>query len=142
MNGASRDAEYSNRSDSPFEQGPNTFSSQEIEEMYGQKNYQYILAPRIALTFKFTNTANQPIVVTIAEVNSLLGNFAPRPEKLTLAPGQESSIDPMLSTFDDNFEDLDLTLTIRSGGQSETHVLKLRREQPLPPTGSEKPGSS
>ena len=130
---SSQPADYFDRTSAPFEQGTNDYSKEEIDEMYGRVNYQSILPPRLALTFTFVNTCTQTIMLTIAEVNSLLGNFAPRPEKLTLAPGQEGSIDPMLSTFDNNFEELDVTLTLRRGGKGETQVLKLRRVQPSPP---------
>jgi hypothetical protein len=130
---SSQPADYFDRTSAPFEQGANDYSNEEIDEMYGRVNYQYILPPRLALTFTFVNASTRTITLTIAEVNSLLGNFAPRPEKLTLAPGQEGSIDPMLSTFDNNFEELDVTLTLRRGGKGETQVLKLRRVQPSPP---------
>ena len=130
---SSQPSDYFDRTSAPFEQGTNDYSKEEIDEMYGRVNYQSILPPRLALTFTFVNTSTQTITLTIAEVNSLLGNFAPRPEKVTLAPGQEGSIDPMLSTFDNNFEELDVTLTLRRGGKGETQVLKLRRVQPSPP---------
>lgn len=127
--------DYPDRADAPFESGANSYSSAEIEEMYGRVNYQYILPPRLALTFTLANKSAQSIALAVADVNSLLGNFAPRPEKFVLAPGQQGSIDPMLSTFDNNFEELDVTLTIRRGDQRETQVLKLRRAQPpAPPT--------
>jgi hypothetical protein len=115
------------RAYAPFEQGANDYSAEEIDEMYGRVNYQYILPPRLALTFTFVNTSSRTVTLAIAEVNSLLGNFAPRPETLTLAPGQEGSINPMLSAFDNNFEELDVTLTLKNGGKAETQVLKLRR---------------
>ncbi|HUJ42301.1 MAG TPA: hypothetical protein VLW52_01715 [Opitutaceae bacterium] len=111
----------------PFESGASDFSSAEIDEMYGRVNFQYILPPRLALTLTITNRSIHPITLAITEVNSLLGNFAPRPEQLVLAPGQQGSVDPMLSTFDNNFEELDLTLAIKCGEGLETQVLKLRR---------------
>jgi hypothetical protein len=132
-------SDYPDRADAPFESGANSYSSAEIEEMYGRVNYQYILPPRLALTFTIANKSAQTIALAIADVNSLLGNFAPRPEKFVLAPGQQGSIDPMLSTFDNNFEELDVTLTIRRGNQRETQVLKLCRAQPPSPPTPGKP---
>lgn len=132
-------SDYPDRADAPFESGANSFSSAEIEEMYGRVNFQYILPPRLALTLTIANKSAQTIALAVADVNSLLGNFAPRPEKFVLAPGQQGSIDPMLSTFDNNFEDLDVTLTIRRGDQRETQVLKLRRVQPPSPPTPAKP---
>ena len=135
-------SDYAERADAPFESGDNSYSSAEIEEMYGRVNYQYILPPRLALTLTIANKSAQTISLAVADVNSLLGNFAPRPEKFVLAPGEQGSIDPMLSTFDNNFEELDVTLTVRRGDQRETQVLKLRRAQPpSPPTpGKPHPG--
>ncbi len=130
---------YFDRTIAPFEQGASDYSAAEIDEMYGRVNYQYILPPRLALTFTFVNTGSRAVTITITEVNSQLGNFAPRPETLTLAPGKEGSIDPMLSTFDNNFEELDVTLTLKNGGKRETQVLKLRRVPSSPPTTTGNP---
>jgi hypothetical protein len=121
---------YFDRFSAPFEEqgrNPDEFSQAEIDEMYGRVNYAYILPPRLALTLTFANTGSSPLMFTITEVNSILGNFAPRPESLTLAPGQQRSLDPMLSNLDNNFEELDLTLSVRQGGNRETQVLRLRR---------------
>jgi hypothetical protein len=135
---SSQPSDYFDRISDPFEAGASSYSSAEIDEMYGRVNYQYILPPRLALTLTIANTSAQAITLAIADVNSLLGNFAPRPEKLTLAPGQQGSIDPMLSTFENNFEQLDVTLTIKRGDQRETQVLKLRRAPPPAPASAEK----
>ena len=109
------------------------YSEQEINEMYGRINYQYILPPRLALTFTFANTGTQPMIVSVVDVTSALGNFAPRPEQLTLRPGQQASLDPMLSTLDNNFDQLDVTLAVKIGDRRETQVLRLRRlEEPHP----------
>jgi hypothetical protein len=115
------------RFDAPFEQGSNEYSPQEVDEMYGRSNYEFVQPPRLALTFKFTNTGATPITFKIVDVNSPLGNFAPRPETLTVAPGQAGSVDPMLSNTDSNFEELEVTLTVKIGGKEESQVLKLRR---------------
>ncbi len=118
---------YPERSDDPFEQGGSSFSAQEIDEMYGHTNYDYILPPRLALTFVFVNNGAKPLTFTIADVNSFLGNFASRPPTFTLAPGQRSSPDPMLSNLDTNFDGLDVTLAVQVGAKVETKVLKLHR---------------
>jgi hypothetical protein len=128
---------YMDRMFAPFEEGANDYSSAEIDEMYGRVNYQYILPPRLALTFTFVNTSSRAVTIAITEVNSSLGNFAPRPEILTLAPGQEGSLDPMLSTFDNNFEELDVTLALKNDGRRETQVLKLRRVPSSSPAAAE-----
>ena len=116
----------------PFKRGDSKLSPDEINEMYGKKNYDYVLPPRSALIVKFTNHDAKPLTFTIAEVNSVLGNFVPRPETLTLAPGQQRVIDPMLSNFDGNFEEVELTVTVKTGSLKESHVLKLQRGPETP----------
>lgn len=39
----------------------------------------------------------------------------------------------MLSNLEDNFDELDLTVTVRIGDRPETQVLKLRKAQEPPP---------
>ena len=95
-------------------------------------------SPRLALTLTLTNRGTQPIVADLTEVNSAMGNFAPRPETLMLAPGQEGRVDPMLSSFDNNFDELDVTVGMIVGGRAEQHVLHLRRV-PEPPEAPAKP---
>jgi len=130
---SSAPSEYFGHMSDPFESGASTYSADEIDQMYGRVNFQYILPPRLALTLTVTNTGTETVSFAIADVNSLLGNFAPRPEKFVLAPGQQGSVDPMLSTFDNNFEELDLTLAIKCGDRLETQVLKLHRAPPPAP---------
>jgi hypothetical protein len=111
--------------DSPFRNGPVKYLPQEIDQMFGRTNYQTVVPPRTALAFRFTNSGAAPITFKIVDVNSALGNFVPRPETLTVAPGQQGSIDPMLTSRDDNFEELDVSMIIAIGGQKEMHILKL-----------------
>ena len=113
--------------DGPFRKGAANYSAQEIDEMYGRINYESVLPARLALTLSITNSGDRPVKLIIADVNSPLGDFAPRPESLTVAPGQQGSVDPMLSNRDDNFDELDVTLIIKAGGQKETQVLSLQR---------------
>jgi hypothetical protein len=125
------------RFDDPFQDSAeygDQYTAQEIDEMYGRINYQYVLPPRLALTFTFVNTGSQPMIVTVIEVSSALGNFAPRPEQLMLKPGQQGSLNPMLSTLENNFDHLEVTLAVKIGERRETQMLRLRRtEEPHPP---------
>lgn len=135
--GASRESDSINGPADPFdEDGANEseYSQAEIDQMYGRVNYQYVLPPRLALTLTFANPGSKVIMISVVEINSGLGNFVPRPEELTLGPGQQGSLDPMLSNLDYNFDELDLTLTVKIGDRRETQVLKLRKVQEPPPT--------
>ena len=131
--------EYLASSSAPFEQGAGRYSAEEVDEMYGHENYQHIMPPRLALTFTFTNTSSASTTFTITEVNSILGNYATRPEQFTLAPGQQGSPDPMLSVFESNFDEFEVTLAVRFGNKTETHVLHLHRTQPPPPSAPANP---
>lgn len=83
------------------------------------------MLPRMALTITFTNIAPESVEFAVVEVRSLLGNFVPRPEQFTLAPGRDGALDPMLSNLPTNLDELEVTLTLRHGDRSETRVLKL-----------------
>jgi hypothetical protein len=80
----------------------------------------------------FTNKSAQPVVFTVVEIKSLLANFAPRPERLALAPGQSADLDEMRSAAEENYDELDVTVTVRRGTQNETKVLSLVPPAALP----------
>ena len=61
----------------------------------------------------------EPIEIEITEINSMLGNFAVRPPKLTLAPGGNGVLDPMISQLGVTSDEIPLTVTIRRGGKRE-----------------------
>ncbi|HTX65645.1 MAG TPA: hypothetical protein VMD31_07720 [Opitutaceae bacterium] len=129
LRGRNEERDDFSRYTDPFEEDSgdeNKYSQEEIDEMYGRVNYQYVLPPRLALTLTFANTGTQRMTVTVTEISSTLGNFAPRPEQLLLGPGQEGALDPMLSNLEDNFNELDVTVGVRIGDRRETQVLKLR----------------
>ena len=58
-------------------------------------------------------------------LDSLIGNFAPRPEKLTIAPGATESLDRVSGDAGGLLNWLDLTLSLRHEGTTETHTLHL-----------------
>lgn len=81
--------------------------------------------PRQTLVITFTNTSSAPVTITTTELNSLIGNFAPQPERLTLAPGASESLQPVSGDAGGLLNWLDVTLSLRSGGNIETKVLHL-----------------
>lgn len=81
--------------------------------------------PPIVLRLQLQDKTTYPITVEIREVNSALGNFAVRPDQLSLAPGQPTETEPMSSTLGADSSELPVTVTLRVGGQSETKVLTL-----------------
>jgi hypothetical protein len=61
----------------------------------------------------------------VVEVKSVLGDFAPRPERFALAAGQSAPLNEMRSSVAENVEELDVTITLRRGAERETKVVRL-----------------
>ena len=53
--------------------------------------------PPVTLRVLFENKSAEPVELEVTEVNSDLGNFAVRPPKLKLAPGEKGLLEPMIS---------------------------------------------
>jgi hypothetical protein len=81
--------------------------------------------PRQTLTITLTNTGGTAVTISTTELNSLIGNFAPQPERLTLAPGSSESLQPVSGDAGGLLNWLDVTLSLRNGGSTETKVLHL-----------------
>jgi len=98
--------------------------------------------PPAMLRLRLENTTAAVVVVEVREINSELGNFAVRPDKLTLAPGQSAAPDPMQSLLGLDTYSLPVTVTLRLGGQTETKVLTLHPVKPAteapPPPAADK----
>jgi hypothetical protein len=92
--------------------------------------------PRIELRGKFTNHTSAAIVIAVTDVTSALGNFAIRPEKLTLAAGESAEIDPLPALYPDPIDELTVDVRIRYAGKAESHSLRLK---PTPKSAAEKP---
>lgn len=81
--------------------------------------------PRQTLRISFTNRTDAPLTLAIAELNSLIGNFAPQPEKLIIAPGATESLEPVSGDAGGLLNWLDVTLSLRHSGTAESQVLHL-----------------
>lgn len=81
--------------------------------------------PRQTLVITFTNTNNAPVAITTTELNCLIGNFAPQPDRLTIAPGASEALQPVCGDAGGLLNWLDLTLSLQNGGTTETKVLHL-----------------
>ena len=84
------------------------------------------MAPPMMIHLRFTNQSPDRLVVLIDDFSSPLGNFAVRPEKLTLDPGQSLETEPMSSRLGDSLAETEATLVLRVGGQAEKKVIVLR----------------
>ncbi len=81
--------------------------------------------PRQTLTIRFTNRSDSPVTLAVSELSSLIGNFAPQPERLTIAPGATASLDPVSGDAGGLLNWLDVTIALRQGGAPETRTLHL-----------------
>lgn len=99
--------------------------------------------PRQTLAITFRNLGAEPVTFTITELNSLIGNFAPQPERITLAAGASESLQPVSGDVGGILNWLDVTLTLRHADTVETKVLHLiptgePAELPPPPSDTKR----
>jgi hypothetical protein len=82
--------------------------------------------PPIVMWLKLTNTAGNPLNVEVTNFNSELGNFAVQPDHVAIGPGQSAQPDPMISRLGVTSLEIQVTVSLRLNGTTETHVLTLR----------------
>ena len=79
--------------------------------------------PPVTLRVLFENKGTEPLELEVTEVNSDLGNFAVRPPKLTIAPGDKGMLEPMISQLGVMSDEIPLKLAVRTGGKKEQQVV-------------------
>jgi hypothetical protein len=79
--------------------------------------------PPVTLRVLFENKGAEEIELEVTEVNSDLGNFAVRPPKLKLAPGEKGVLEPMISQLGVTSDEIPLKLAVRAGGKKEQQVV-------------------
>ncbi|MDB6093030.1 MAG: hypothetical protein JWM32_592 [Verrucomicrobia bacterium] len=115
-------------------------SSGESGDSEGSRaHYSASTMPPALLRLSLKNNSAEGVDVEIRDLNSELGNFAARPDKFTIAPADTGEPDPMQSLLGVESMALPVTLTLRSGGKTETKVLTLR---PFPSPAAAAPPSS
>jgi hypothetical protein len=82
--------------------------------------------PPVTLRVLFENKGTEPIELEVTEVNSDLGNFAVRPPKLTIAPGEKAVLEPMISQLGVTSDEIPLKLAVRTGGKREQQVVVVK----------------
>jgi hypothetical protein len=82
--------------------------------------------PPVTLRVAFENKGTAPVEIEVTEVNSDLGNFAVRPSKLTIAPGESGVLEPMVSQLGVTSDEIPLKLALRSGGKKEQQVVVVK----------------
>ncbi len=82
--------------------------------------------PPVTLRVKLQNKGTEPVEIEVTEVNSDLGNFAVRPSKLTIAPGEIGELNPMVSQLGVTSDEIPLKVSVRTGAKRETQVIALK----------------
>lgn len=121
--------------DNPFTQVYNVYGDSEEEQKEAIQEYiRQALArraagspmPPVTLRVAFENRTAEPMEIEVTEVNSYLGNFAVRPPKLTLAPGEKGVLEPMVSQLGVTSDEIPLKLEVRHGGKKESQVVSVK----------------
>lgn len=104
------------------------------EEMAGGRGGRLALQasslPPVALRLRLTNQSKETIEITFVLCKSVLGDFAVRPEKLTLTPGQTIEPDPMRSSMGLTTSELVLRVSLKMAGATEQKDLVLKSDAP------------
>lgn len=87
---------------------------------------QWGLAPAVTLRLKLENASHEKMEVEIRDVNSDLGDFATRPDRVALEPGQSAELDPMISELGVTSDVIPVTVVLRAKGQTEKHEIVLK----------------
>jgi hypothetical protein len=69
--------------------------------------------PPVTTRLKLENRSKETVEIEILEVNSDLGNFAVRPAKISIAPGQTAEPDPMISQLGVTSDEIPVKVTLR-----------------------------
>ena len=80
----------------------------------------------IQLRLRLTNHGPVPADIEVVDFDSVLGDFAVQPEKITVKPGESVEADPMVSRLGAPAEEVPLTVKLHVGGRTEQQVLTLR----------------
>jgi hypothetical protein len=90
----------------------------------------------VMIHLRFTNHGDAAVELRITDFVSPLGNFAVRPEKLVIEPGQSLETEPMTSQLAGAFTEAPATLALRLRGQAEKKTFPLRQvaAPPGPPS--------
>ena len=106
--------------------GMNHIADEDEGESNAARRAREAQMPPALLRLQLENPSAATVVVQIREVNSDLGNFAVRPDTVTLAPGQAVEVEPMQSLLGVDSYSLPVSITLRAGGQTQSKILTLR----------------
>jgi hypothetical protein len=89
--------------------------------------------PPVTLCLNLTDNAKDgaPLEIEVVDFESDLGNFALKPDHVTLAPGQTGGPRPVVSRLGVTSDEIPVKVTLRLAGKKETQSVALRHK-PVP----------
>lgn len=93
--------------------------------------------PRQTLRLTLMNRGPDTLQIELVELRSALGNFSPRPDRVVLAPGTSTELDPVSGDAGGALDSLDIVFSIRRGEEtlSQTiHLVPTGEPVPRPPS--------
>lgn len=82
--------------------------------------------PPVTLRVVIENHDTIQLEVEVTDINSELGNFAVRPTKLTIAPGEKGMLDPMVSQLGVTSDEIPLKVAARVAGKKDTQIVSVK----------------
>ena len=82
--------------------------------------------PSTQLRLALTNHGATPVVIEVLNFSSVLGDFAVKPDKITIAPGATVEAEPMISRLGIPTEDIPVKVRLSNGSASEEQTLALK----------------
>lgn len=82
--------------------------------------------PPVTLRVQIENRGTEPVEVEVTDVNSELGNFAVRPSKLTIAPGEKGMLDPMVSQLGVTSDEIPVKVAVRMAGKKDSQTIAVK----------------
>lgn len=82
--------------------------------------------PGVSLQVSLENLSEEPLEIRVRDVVSELGNFAARPERVLLAPGESTPLDRMNSRLIDATYEIPVRVVLALDAQEEAKDIMLR----------------
>ncbi len=99
----------------------------EPEQAFADQNARRALGsplPPVTTRLKLQNRGTETLEIEILEVNSDLGNFAVRPAKISVPPGETAEPDPMISQLGVTSDEIPVKVTLKkAGGAAQSQIV-------------------
>lgn len=126
--------------ESPFAEIYYLDDKEDAEDQYFIPRMNNSTLPPVALRLRVTNQFAEPVEIEFTDCDSTLGNFAVRPEKISIPAGETAGPDPMTSLLGITNDEIQLKVGLKMGATKEVKTLVLHIiETAVAPTDGKKP---